>query len=251
MEHAGKLKNDYVKEYYDAQVGGLPGTYTDDRWHSSKVREFEFRQTLRALRHALGGRSYERGIEVGPGDGVWTPYVKSSVKGRLLLIEQSSEMLVRAKERLAAIPNLAFENSDFLAADPEGDNDLVVAIRCFEYFEDKEGALKKMRELITRGGKIIIITKNKEMLTTRSVQGNRLHSDQVSRSDIRLLAGKANLVVESIYPAVLRWKASWAGMRMLFDVLHRIAVWTNGVLAIPFFSNFATESYVYILRKDV
>ena len=105
--------------------------------------------------------------------------------------------------------NITFEHSDFLTSHPPADNDLIVAIRCFEYFEDKEGALEKMRDLLTRDGRIVIITKNADLVTSSSVQHKTLHSDQVSRRDMQHLAIKAGLVIEKIYPAVIRWKASY------------------------------------------
>ena len=140
-----KLDNPYVEKYYDAQVASLPGSYADDRWHSSPVREFEYQQTARALKKALSGCRYEKAIEIGPGDGVWTNIIHEFVTKELHLVEQSTEMFERARSRLAGLKNVTFERSDFLTSNPPAENDLIVAVRCFEYFENKEEALKKMR----------------------------------------------------------------------------------------------------------
>ncbi|MES2995153.1 MAG: methyltransferase domain-containing protein [Patescibacteria group bacterium] len=241
------LTNEYAKRYYDTQVGPLE-SYTQDRWHSSPVRAFEYRQTKRALEEALGNRTYGRALEVGPGDGVWTELIKSKVTGPLYLVEQSQEMLKRAQARFTGMEGISFEHSDFQASNPPGENDLIAAIRCFEYFDDKPGALAKMRTLLAPGGRIIIITKNAKLITTASSQNQTLHSDQLTRSDMQSLARQAGLTIEHTYPAVLRWKAAFAPMRVLFDVAHRIAVWSHGALVVPFLTERATESYVYVMR---
>lgn len=245
-----KLDNVYVERYYDTQVANIGGSYTDERWHSSVVKEFEYQQTARAIRSALSGRQYKKVIEIGPGDGVWTSLIKETVSGAIHLVEQSGEMLSRAKERFSSLRNITFEHSDFLTSHPPADNDLIVAIRCFEYFEDKEGALEKMRDLLTRDGRIVIITKNADLVTSSSVQHKTLHSDQVSRRDMQHLAIKAGLVIEKIYPAVIRWKASYTIMRFLFDFLHKMTTWSQGIITIPFLETYATESYVYIFRTQ-
>lgn len=241
------LSNTYAKEYYDAQVGQLI-SYEQDRWHSSAVQEFEYHQTKRALEHALGNERYANAVEIGPGDAVWTSLLRKHVAGNIHLIEQSEEMLKRAQARAGSFGNITWERSDFLTAGRTEPAELVMAIRCFEYFDDKLAGLKKMRSLLTPGGKIIIITKNADLLTGQSVQGRRLHSGQLTQSGMRHLAADAGLTVVRSYPAVLRWKATWAPMRVLFDVLHRIAVATNGWVSVPVVTKYATESYVYVMR---
>jgi len=246
MNNPPRLTNAYAREYYDAQVGPL-SSYQDQRWHSSPVREFEYRQTKRALLAALAGRTYKNALEIGPGDGVWTALVRERVSGALHLIEQSGEMLARAKERFAAVPGITFEHADFAASNPPGGSELIVAVRCFEYFEDKPGALKKMQTLLTPGGKLIIITKNPQMLTSVPAQGQVLHEAQISRARIHALAFGAGLRVEHVYPAILRWKAAYPVMRGLFDLLHRAAVATRGLLVVPGINTYAAESYVYVM----
>lgn len=248
MNTIPRLTDNYARDYYDTQVAPL-SSYENQRWHSSVVQEFEYRQTARALAAALAGRPYQDALELGPGDGVWTPMLRARASGRLHLVEQSKEMLVRAQERLAPLPGITYEHSDFSASNPPAGNGLIVAVRCFEYFEDKEGALKKMRDLLSPGGRIIIITKNPQMLTTAPAQGQMLHSDQVSRAQMRSLAAAAGLRVVAVYPAILRWKAVYAPMRAVFDVLHRVAVATQGLLVVPFVNTYAAESYAYVLEK--
>jgi trans-aconitate methyltransferase len=244
---SGELRNDLVRSHYDAQAAALAGSYEESRWHSSVTREFEYRQTARALRRALGERRYHRALEIGPGDGVWTPLIGERVRGSLHLVEQSREMLARAQERLRNQENLTFEHSDFMESHPPAQNDLIVAVRCFEYFPDKEAALGKMRELLAPGGRIVIVTKNAELLTLSPVRHKTLHSGQVSRAQMRHLASTARLTLQALYPAVLRWKAAYAPMRALFDKIHRMILYFSGVIPLPPLSTYAVESYVYVL----
>ena len=238
------LTNAYVKDYYNAQVGALT-SYTDDRWHSSPVRKFEYRQTVRALQKALAGRTFEHAVEIGPGDAVFTPLIKAHVTGRLHLVEQSSEMLARAKAKLQGVAGITFEEGDFLSSNPPAGNELVIAIRCFEYFEDKPGALKKMRALLKDGGRLIIVTKNPRMVTSRPAQGKQLHSDQVSRERMQQIASAAGFTLEHAYPAVLRMKATLLPLRIAFDLIHRLSVALRVDLPL---ATYATESYVYEFR---
>src|SRR5262245_3403386 len=165
-----RLANAYVRDCFDSRIATLSGSFTDERWHSTPIREFEYRQTERAIRKALGKRRYGRVLEIGPGDGVWTPLVRDHAAGPIHLVEQSEELLRRARERLSRLSGLSYEHCDFLISNPPSGNDLVFAIRCFEYLEDQIGALHKMRELLAPGGRIIIVTNNAELLTRRSVQ---------------------------------------------------------------------------------
>lgn len=243
------LRNTYVKDYYDKQVGSLDNTYEDSRWHSSPIQEFEYRQTSRAIDSALHGISYTTALEIGPGDGVWTKKLRKHVKGNIHLIEQSDEMLNQAKKNLGDLKDITFERSDFMDSTAEGDRDLIMAARCFEYFTEKNLAIKKMFGLLSPGGRLIIVTKNSQLITSLSVQGEVVHSDQMSRRQMRKLLVQNGFVVKGIYPAVMRWKIKYAPMRFLFDMLHRIAVWSKGWLRIPFIYTYATESFVYVAYR--
>jgi ubiquinone/menaquinone biosynthesis C-methylase UbiE len=244
-----KLQNIYVMDYYNRQVGAMDETYTDARWHSSSVQEFEYRQTSRALNKALGVRKYKNAIEIGPGDGVWTKKIRRHVKGNIHLIEQSEEMLEQAKKRLGVLKNVTFERADFMDSSAPGERDLIISIRCFEYFSEKNSAIKKMFDLLQPGGRLIIVTKNAKLVTSKGVQDKVVHSGQVTKSQMRKLLIQNGFVVESIYPAVFRWKIKYAVMRIIFDTLHRLTIWSKGLVRIPLVYTYATESFVYIASK--
>ena len=246
-----QLDNAYVKKYYDAHVRSLRETYTDARWHSSVVREFDYRQTLRALQKALAHAHAKTAIEIGPGDGVWTPILRRFVSGRIHLVEQSDEMLAQAQKRLQDIPDITFERADVMESNPPAGVDLIVAIRCFEYFKEKKAALNKMFALLAPGGRLVIVTKNAQFITSASVQGETVHSDQLSRAQMRALLRESGLRVESVYPAIFRWKAGNALMRVLFDAAQRVAVASGGRIQIPLLATYAAESFVYVATRPV
>jgi ubiquinone/menaquinone biosynthesis C-methylase UbiE len=243
------LSNLYVKDYYDRQVGSSDKIYEEARWHSSLIQEFEYKQTNRALSRALLGKKYKTALEIGPGDGVWTRKIREHVSGNIHLVEQSEKMLEQAKTNLSNMEDITFERSDFMNSTAEGNRDLIVAIRSFEYFTEKSLALKKIFNLLNPGGKLIVVTKNSQLVTSSSVQGKTLHSDQVNRSQMKQLLLQNGFMIEGIYPAVIRWKIKYALLRLFFDIFHRITVWSKGWLRIPFVYAYATESFVYVASK--
>jgi pyrrolidone-carboxylate peptidase len=87
------------------------------------------------------------------------------------------------------------------------------------------------------------------MYTTTSAQKKTLHTAQVTKREMISLLKEAGFVVESIFPAVMRWKANNVLMRMVFTVLHYVSVKTSGRVHIPILERYATESYVYVARK--
>jgi len=165
-----RLSHGYVKEYYDEYIGGLPEEYTKNRWFSSTVSKLDHRQTRRSLLRALGNGKYNNVVEVGPGDGAWTTDILKHVTGSMYLIDQSEEMIARAKARLSEYTNIFYEVLDFLNANTPNNNDLLVSVRCFEYFTDKDKAAQKMYDLLAPNGRLILITKNSEFISTTPKQ---------------------------------------------------------------------------------
>lgn len=243
------LKNSYVEEFYNDQVASLESNYTQSRWFSSPERTFEYNQTLRALTKALGTQSYEKALEIGPGDAVWTPVISAAVN-QLHLVEQSEVMYTQALQKLKDNEkNITVEHADFSKSEPPQENNLIVAMRCFEYFDDKAASLKKMHSLLAQGGSLVIVTKNADLYTTKGVQDRLIHSDQLTKSEMVSLLKEAGFTVESVYPATLRWKSSFAVSRMIFTLLHKLSVATNGGFSIPFLFPRATESYTYVAKR--
>lgn len=249
-ETEGKLNNEYVRGYYNKVVGGISEGYTDYRWFSTAAGKFDYRQTKRALDKALGSDEYQTALEIGPGDAVWTEIIKKHVTGNMHLVEQSDEMISQAKAKLEGKGGITFEHSDFLKSEAKNNIDLVVSLRCFEYFDDKPASVEKIFNSLAPGGKFILVTKNSQYVTTKGVQDRTVHSDQKSRSEMIDLLESAGFTVNHVFPAMMRWKIKYALMRLIFDSLHKLSVATNGLFRVPFLESRSTESYTYIATKD-
>ncbi len=243
------LANEYVKDYYDKQIGDLEERYVDYRWNSDDTGRFDYAQTTRALTQALGSRRYKNAVEIGPGDGVWTRLLKEHVDGPLYLIEQSESMLAQAKKELRDITDITYEHADWDQSTPPAERDLVFAIRCFEYFTDKPAGLEKMYRTLKPGGRLILVTKNADLYTSVNVQGKTLHSDQVSKLAMCGMLRDAGFTIEAVYPATFRWKIKYRLFRFVFDLLHVLAVRTGGLGSVPVLTKYATESFTYVARK--
>lgn len=245
------LNNKYVQDYYDEQVSSLGSSYTESRWFSSVVRTFEYNQTKRALEQALNSvGKFKAAVEIGPGDAVWTPLIAARVSERLHLVEQSKAMHDQAKEKLSALPvTTTIEHGDFDTSNPPKDNDLVIAIRCFEYFDSKPQSLKKMHSLLNPGGKLIIVTKNTDMYTTKGVQDRVVHSGQLKKTEVVKMLSDAGFTLNSVYPATFRFKAQYKAMRVMFDIIHKLVVKSSGKLVVPVLDKYASESYIYVATR--
>ena len=233
--------------FYNDYVKGLD-TYTDLRWNTSDVGRFDYKQTKKTIDKTLQGSVYGSAVEIGPGDGVWTRQILQYVSS-LHLVEQSDEMLKRAEKNLGDVKNIAFERSDFMESNPPQNNDLVIAVRCLEYFDDKSEALKKMNGLLKSGGKLVVITKNSDLYTTKKVQDRTVHSGQFSREQMLDVIEGAGFKIEKVYPAVMRWKIKYKVIKGLFNMLHSLALGTGGLFYIPLLFRYSTESYAYVAIK--
>ena len=244
------LTDTYVREYYNAHLTSLAGSYTHERWHTTPERRFDFQQTLRALQTALSqvGATDARVLEVGPGDGVWTREVFPRAS-TLTLLDQSSEMIARAQATLGEQPKIDYYTGDFLTYTADTPYELIVAMRCFEYFENKEQAAEQIKSLLSDGGRMIMVTKNPRYRSQQDKTDKLLHTGQMTRQQIISLCERHELSVEAIYPATYRWKAVYAPMRWLFSVLHQLSLWTHGSVRVPWLEERATESYLYIISK--
>ncbi len=249
MDKEDKLSNKYVRDYYNKTVGDMSDGYTNTRWFSTSVGKFDYLQTKRALTKALSYRKYDSAVEIGPGDAVWTKIIKERVGNSMHLIEQSDEMLSQAKMKLKDEPGITFERSDFINSEAKKDIDLVISLRCFEYFEDKKASVEKIFNSLRPTGRFILVTKNSKLITSKSSQGKKVHSDQLSRKEVISLLTSAGFEVEHVFPATMRWKIKYAPMRWFFDAMHKISVTSSGRFKLPLIESSATESYTYVAVK--
>lgn len=242
------MKNSYAKEYYNDFLKQLPTDYKSARWFSKPETKLDYDQTRASLLWALGDNTFDNVLEIGPGDGVWTDLLIPRVK-KLTLLDQSIEMINRAKERLKDIPNISFVNEDFLKYSSQETYDLVFAIRCFEYFEDKDLAMKQFSSLLNPGGTLIIVTKNPHHASMQVVMKKELHKGQVDKKAMSELLVNGGFTKGRVLSATWRLKARYSVLRVLFRGLHLLHVQTGGFFKVPFLTDPLTESYLYVAKK--
>ncbi len=242
------MKNSYAKEYYNDFLKKLPTDYKSARWFSKPETRLDYDQTRASLLWALGDNIFDNVLEIGPGDGVWTDLLIPRAK-KLTLLDQSIEMINRAKERLKDVVNISFVNEDFLKYSSQEKYDLVFAIRCFEYFEDKDLALKQLSSLLNPGGKLIIVTKNPRHASMKAVMEKELHKGQVDKGEMQQFLERGGFNKTEILSATWRLKARFALMRVLFRSLHLLHVLTGGFFKVPYLTEPLTESYLYVAQK--
>lgn len=249
-EHTDVLTEEYVKDKYNADLRNLPENYTNRRWFHSVESEFDYNQTKRSFLNAFGTETYDRGLEVGPGDAVWTKFVVDKVT-RLDVLDQSVEMLARAKEVLSQKQNVTYIQTNFAehVIEPAA-YDVVFSIRCFEYITDKDAAIKKFYDTLTPGGKFILITKNPRYKNQSGWKNTLMHTQQIGKQEVVALLKKHGFKVDAVSPAVMRWKSKYALARFVFDTLHKINIYTKGRVYVPFLTDLCTESYMYVAHKD-
>ncbi len=245
------LRDNYVKDYYDSNISALDEEYIYVRWFSSKASRLDYQQTKRALLTALGKKKYKTVAEIGPGDGVWTKDIVKQTES-LHLYDQSHAMLNNAKKRLDKFSHISYHLGDFLAANIEKESfDLVVSVRCYEYFEDKKTALEKISSSLKKNGKLILITKNPRYFSIQGKTTKLLHTAQTNKKDLIVLLERSGFIVDAVFPATFRWKSTIFVFRWMFNVLQWLMVKTKGKFHLPWITERATESYVYIAHKEL
>ncbi len=244
------LTNDYVRDYYNDYLEKNAKTYRDARWFSSEPARFDYEQTKRSILAALGNDRFTTALEVGPGDGAWTPFFAEQ-SDSLTLLEQSDQMKQRVEQLIKekGFSHVTVVRGSFPKDAPNQTYDLIASIRAFEYFEDKPLALKTFASLLTSGGRLIIVTKDPRYITLRGKPERTLHDGQVAPGEFIAMANTAGLCVESYYPATMRWKSSVGFSRIFFHTLHKLVVSLKTGVVAPIFAQYASESYLYILTK--
>lgn len=242
----------YVEDYYDEFLKSTKEEYANLRWFDSDYSRYEYKQTKRAICKALKSRTFNKVLEVGPGDGVWTEIFAERAK-MLTALDVSSSMINRAKKRLARFRNIEFIHGDFLANNlPSTSYDLACAVRCFEYFPDKQKSIQEMNRVLEATGAVLIITKNPfyRWRILRGAERKLLHSDQVPPHRLRRLFEEEGFVVRSLWPAVLGKKLGASPARLLFDMLHKISLSYFGWIVPGVFQKYFAESYLmYAIKK--
>ncbi len=143
-----------TSKYWDKE-----SDFYDRQWKGSPVSEFDYLCTKDLLLRLLGPSLNDKILEIGCGLGIWTRNVGSKCR-EITAVDISKNMIQKAKKN-ATMRNTKFVVSDFLSFKSRKKFDKIFAVRSFEYINDIEDGLKKVRELLRPGGKFVIITKSK------------------------------------------------------------------------------------------
>ncbi len=231
----------FVKNYYDEFLSHL-GDYTEHRWHSSPAKRFDYKQTKAVIQDIIKDLKVASALEIGPGDGVWTEFLAENIPA-YTIIDQSTEMIKRLTAKFGE--RLKYIQSDFLAHQSDSKYDVVFAIRCFEYFLDKNLAFQKFRDLLSDQSFLIITTKNKDRINSNR---KPIHRGQLNVREMKKLATDNGFEVVRIYMTTVSLKSNWFITRAFFNLVFKIGLKLNWS-AYNRLWNLATESYTYVLRK--
>lgn len=240
-------KNQQIQNFYNNYIQSQnPDFYEEFRWHSTRYKSEQYWDTFRFIMRMFDNKYVKHGddlLEIGGGVGTWTRVALKLNVGSLTDIDISKSMIQQAKLNLGQRENLKFINADFTQVP---DNDLTIydsalAIRCFEYFEDKNSFFRSLNRSIKNEGHAIIVTKKKPFRKPSRKQ----HQRQVSTNRIIEFARKNNFsLVEQV---VVSYDARVPFFGKVFFVSKLLKkFFPNGGILLNFF----VESWGFVFVKS-
>ncbi len=240
----------YVKNYYDTFLSQDGGEYAYHRWHKTPVHEAHFIQTKRTLKRAFSA-VLGKILEIGGGDAMWTMLYIDKIE-HLTYLDVSEEMLARAKARLKEkAEKVEFIQGDFLENNLPGESfDNFISIRNFEYFKDKDFAVKEMNRLLRKDGTLLVVTKSKEYNLHTNLKKRTLHSDQVRIEDFLEMLRENGFEIQDVKPAIFGKLLRFGIFRFISSALQSvILVLPWRILPIKFLGYLSESFYVKARKK--
>lgn len=247
MEQSGPSSS-YVRDTYNELVGGQAAGYTHYRWQQSPVSRYHYRQSKRTLERAIRflPKKITRALEIGGGDGAWTPYIAERAD-RMDFLDISKEMLSQAKRALSRFPAITYIEGDFLQWKSESESyGAILSIRNIEYMNDKEAVVRTFATALQSGGILIVSTKNPAFDWGGYFGGKELHSGQITRGHLLHLLRRYGFQIRAVYPAIIGKLIRLAPVRIFFDLLHTIALRIPGAAVLL---SWVSESYLVVAEK--
>lgn len=136
--------------------------YRYKQWEKSAVAESDFISTKDMLIESLRPDKNDSVLEIGCGPGKWTKIMSEFVK-KITAVDISNKMINEAK-KYCNNPKIKFLHGHVMKLDLKEKFDKIYAVRVFEYIQDKESFIRKMKLLLKEDGKLVVITKNKPCL---------------------------------------------------------------------------------------
>lgn len=240
--------NNDFGEIYNRKVRQNEGQYEQQRWFKNPVARAGYEMTKWSIQRHLIERDlkFKHCLEVGPGPGTWTKLLlKKNPEADYDLVDISSEMLNLAKKNMGDTPHVKYFLDDFMKFNPDKKYDLFFSSRAIEYFKDKEGAIKKIYDLMQSGGLGLIITKTPHYLRAklRGRKINDMHLGQIKPLDMRTVLVRSGFKNVEIYSAT----AIFPLLRSPF--LNKLTFYVFRNFKLNPISKFFSESYVVKFQK--
>lgn len=244
-----QLNSEYVKDLYNNFLASPEEDYTYNRWQKTPLNVYQYRQTARVLLKLLASNKYDRALEIGGGDGVWTELTIGRLK-QLDFFDISEEMLKRAKVKLAQHGNINYLQGDFLQSNLAGNNyDVAFLFRVFEYFNDKNSALRMLNKILKDNGEMFIITKSPAYDWQGHYQKKVFHSGQLPILRLLKLLQEHDFEIISVKPAIVGKLLRWSVCRWFFNQVQRLNCFLPVNLLPLSILQYISESFIIRARK--
>ncbi len=207
--------------------------YKDAQWAGSKIAEFDYVQTKKALLRSLDPTESDRILEIGCGPGTWTDLIASRCS-KLVAVDISEKMIEKAKENIHN-DNVTFINSDFTDHDFKEKFDKIFSVRVFEYIPNKKDLFKKACSLLNPGGELVIITKTKDSLWDfyKRLKKSLRFYDRNSFDEVRLYSWYENIPIDLVKTLLEKSKFSIVDIS---PVIIRLPIFMRGNDEVPLVS---------------
>ncbi|OGZ34768.1 MAG: hypothetical protein A2174_02385 [Candidatus Portnoybacteria bacterium RBG_13_41_18] len=236
-----------VKKIYNQMVlERAGGDYEYQRWFSDKIKQAGYFMTKKSIEEQLLDEKFSSYLEVGPGAGTWTKiFMGKNLSANFDLVDISSAMLDLAKSALSGYKNIRFFGADFCDFNPDKKYDYFFSCRALEYFSDRERFVEKVFDLMTQGGRGMIITKSPKYLRNKFLgrQIQKLHQGQIGARRLKCLLKNVGFSEIKIYPVTFSFPFFRSSKINLF--LFRIFCQKP----LNFLSAFFAESYLAVFKK--
>ncbi|WP_027338853.1 malonyl-ACP O-methyltransferase BioC [Halonatronum saccharophilum] len=111
------------------------------------------------LKDYLDKNEANKVLEIGAGTGLFTQMLLDQFpKSDYLLVDISSKMISRCKEKFKDYSNISYLVEDGETLELDCSFDLIASNASFQWFEDLKGAIKNLKKHLNRGGKIYFST---------------------------------------------------------------------------------------------
>jgi len=249
MDYDKNLESSYVKSYYDSFLSKYDKEYSHYRWQAGPVERLHFSQTNRTLSPYLD-RISGQVLEIGGGDGIWTRKYIEKVH-HLTFLDISTEMVARAKKRLAKFENkISYVNEDFLKNNFANNTfDQIVSIRNLEYFIDKKSFISEVERLLKKDGKFILVTKSPQYGFYDKARKKTLHTGQIDIKNLIKIIKNQGLQVIDVKPAIFGKAFYFFPTRLIFNFLHKIILKLPKKILPMRILSYLSESFMIYAKK--